>query len=251
MSTQLLIYNKAVPVNKKQHTDLYVKTGSNFSFAEKINSTPLMAVEFPNAASEYTIVFTGNDKEILPAVILGSQNDENLYYSADKWNAEYVPAFIRRYPFVFSSADKGDTFTLCIDEEFSGCNAEGRGERLFDTDGEQTQYLSNVVNFLKEYQSHFKRTQLFCKKLVELELLEPMGAKFTSPDGTQRSLTGFMAINRDKLKALSGDQLAELAKTDGLELAYLHLQSIRNLSKLAKSEPASQEIEEAAVVTTH
>jgi hypothetical protein len=37
-----------------------------------------------------------------------------------------------------------------------------------------------------------------------------------------------MAVSRAKLKALSGDKLAELAKTDGLELLYLHLQSMRN-----------------------
>ena len=51
-----------------------------------------------------------------------------------------------------------------------------------------------------------------------------------------------MAVNRAKLKAVSGDKLAELAKTDELELIYLHLQSMRNFTalkdRLAKTDAA-------------
>jgi hypothetical protein len=39
-------------------------------------------------------------------------------------------------------------------------------------------------------------------------------------------------VNRDKLKALPGDKLADLAKADELELLYLHLQSMRNFQAL-------------------
>ena len=232
MSTQLLIYDKVVPVNKNDHGDLYIKTGNNYAFAKDVNSVPLMAVEFRQAAREYAIVFTGTEAEVMPAVVLGTRNDENLYYSEEGgWDAKYIPAFIRRYPFVFSSGDQGQSFTLCIDEEFEGCNREGKGERLFDADGEQTQYLQNVLEFLKEFQAHFRRSQSFCQRIVELELLEPMGAQF-SQDGEKRSLTGFMAVNREKLKALPGETLAELAKSDGLELLYLHLQSLNNFTSV-------------------
>jgi hypothetical protein len=44
------------------------------------------------------------------------------------------------------------------------------------------------------------------------------------------SLSGFKAVDRKKLTSLPGDTLAELAKTDELELLYLHLQSMRNFS---------------------
>lgn len=243
MSTQLLIYDNVVPVTKKEHGDLTIKTGSNYSFAQNVNSVPLMAVEFRQAASEYAIVFTGSDKEIMPAIILGTRHEENLYYSdTDGWDAKYIPAFIRRYPFVFSSGDQGGTFTLCIDEEFEGCNRDGKGERLFDADGEQTQYLKNVLEFLKEFQAHFQRSQTFCAKIAELDLLEPMGAQFNQ-DGEKRSLTGFMAVNREKLKALSGEQLSELAKSDGLELLYLHLQSLNNFTSMVER---SNNVDDAA-----
>ena len=234
MTTQLLIYERAAAVSSERHRDWCVRADGDFAFAKHVNSVPLTAVEFPNAAAEYAIVFTGNEDAVMPAVILGARDKENLYITESGWDAKYVPAFLRRYPFVFSSGDEGDRFTLCIDEEFSGCNQEGRGERLFDADGNQTQYLTNVLEFLKAYQAHFQQTQAFCAKLKELELLEPMQAQFTPPGGTTMSLTGFMAISRDKLKALPADKLAELAKTDELELMYLHLQSMRNVVTMAQ-----------------
>jgi hypothetical protein len=145
-----------------------------------------------------------------------------------------VPAFFRRYPFVFSSSDEGKTFTLCIDVDFPGCNIAGRGERLFDGEGEQTQYTKNVLEFLQEYQISYQRTEAFSKRLKEMDLLEPMTAQFTTPDGVSGNLTGFMAVNRDKIKKLSGEQLEQLAGTDELELIYIHIQSLMNFSRLMK-----------------
>jgi hypothetical protein len=227
MSTQLLIYKTAVPLNHASHGDCFVETGGNYAFSGEINSVPLMALEFREAASEYAIVFAGTDEDVMPAVILGVRGNENLYLSKDKaWVAKYIPAFVRRYPFVFSKS--GDRFLLCIDEEFAGFNREGRGQRLFGDDGKPTPYVDNVLNFLQEYQRQFLRTQAFCAKIQKLGLLEPMQAQVTVDSGKRLSLTGFTAVNRDRLKALPGDKLAELAKTDELELLYLHLQSMRN-----------------------
>lgn len=231
MTTQLLIYEGAVPLSNQKHVGWSVKTGADFGFARHVNSVPLTAAEFASAGSEYAIVFSGEDA-VMPAVILGVRQDENLYVADDgSWNAKYIPAFVRRYPFVFASADNNTNFTLCIDEEFSGCNTDGRGERLFDADGEKTQYLENILGFLQAYQAHFQRTQAFCGKLKDLDLLEPMQAQFTvGSSGERLALSGFMAVNRDRLKALSGDQLADLAQTDELELIYGHLQSMRNFT---------------------
>jgi hypothetical protein len=49
---------------------------------------------------------------------------------------------------------------------------------MFDADGEQTQYLATVLEFLKRYQIQFELTRRFSARLSELELLEPMRAKF-------------------------------------------------------------------------
>jgi SapC len=228
---QLLIYKSATPVNRTTHHDCFVDVGANYAFASKVNSVPLMAIEFPHAASEYAIVFGGSGADITPAAILGVRSDENLFLGQDgSWQAKYIPAFVRRYPFVFTHADT--KFVLCVDEEFSGFNREGNGQRLFAEDGTATAYTDGILKFLQDYQIQFLTTQRFCERLRELDLLEAMQAQVTTPGGPPLSLSGFMAVSRAKLKALPAETLAALAQTDELELIYMHLQSLRNFDRL-------------------
>jgi hypothetical protein len=229
VTAQLLIYESAVPVSQVRHGNWSVEVGTDYSFSRAVNSVPLMAVEFPNAAAEYAIVFAGTADVVMPAAILGMRADENLYLSPDgSWLARYVPAFVRRYPFVFSSNDEGKRFTLCIDEKYRGCNQEERGERLFTPEEKPTPYVDNVLKFLQQYQLEFRRTQAFCRKLKDLNLLEPMRAQVDIKGGQRMLLTGFSAVSRARLKTLSSTVLAELAQADDLELIYTHLISIRN-----------------------
>jgi hypothetical protein len=235
MAKQLLIYERAVPVNPKQHRDLSVKSGADYGFAKEVNSVPLMAAEFEPACSEYAIVFAGQGKEITPVALLGVRDHENLYIDEKgAWNARYIPAFVRRYPFVFSSDSNGETFTLCVDENFHGVNREGVGERLFDSTGERTQYLKTVLGFLQAYQAQFDATRGFCQRLVELNLLEAMRAEFTLRSGQRITLGGFMAVNRDRLRALPGEALARFAALGELDLIYAHLHSQRNFTATAE-----------------
>ena len=238
MSTQLLIYKSAAPINRTVHHDCFVDIGANYGFAAEVNSVPLMAVEFPQAAGEYAIVFGGTEADPTPAAILGVRGNENLFLGDNgSWQAKYIPAFVRRYPFVFSHSE--EKFVLCVDEAFSGFNREGRGHRLFNDDGSPTGYVDGILKFLQDYQTHFLATQRFCNRLRELGLLEPMSAQVTLQSGPALSLGGFMGISRERLKALPGEALAELAKTDELELIYMHLHSLRNFDRL-RDRPGNQ-----------
>ena len=229
MSTQLLIYETAVPVSSGRHAKCSVDVGDAYAFTRSVNSVPLTAVEFPLAMSEYAIVFAGSGEDIMPVVILGARQNENLYLTSDDvWQAKYIPAFVRRYPFVFSASEDGKTFNLCVDEAFPGVNYQGRGQALFTDDSKPSQYTEGVLKFLQEFRAQFLRTKAFCKKLREHDVLEPMQAEFTITTGEKMALRGFMVVSRTKLKALSGEVLADLAKTDELELVYMHLQSMRN-----------------------
>lgn len=240
MATQQMFYDSVVPVSATRHRNSCVRVGTEYAFSRKVNSVPLTAVEFPHAAAEYVIVFAGTEEAVMPAVILGLRGNENLYLAgANSWQAKYIPAFVRRYPFVFSSNDEGKTFTLCIDEGFAGFNQAGLGERLFDAEGKRTQFVENVLAFLQEYQVQFQRTRALCRKLKELKLLDPMRAEIMLSSGEQVSLTGFMTVSRERLKALSAEVLAEMARSDELELVYLHLQSMRNFADLKNRVPAS------------
>ncbi|SPJ30622.1 SapC family protein [Falsiruegeria mediterranea] len=229
MPVQQLFYSTAVPVSAQRHGDLSISTGKSYSFASKTNSIPVTALEFGPAASDHPIVFAGVGDDTVPAIIVGTRNDENLAVDQDgQWSGTYIPAFARRYPFIFSLDEEKNQFTLLLDEEYEGANREGRGERLFDSEGEQTVYLKSLLKFLQDYQAGFARTQSFCKRLVELDLLTPMQAQFTLPEGESRTLGGFQVIDREKLKALPGDTLSELCSKDELECIYLHLASLRH-----------------------
>lgn len=231
MSKQLLIYETAVPITPSRHGKHSVDAGRNYAFSAGVNAVPLTAVEIPSAATEYAVVFTSLGDDVMPAVVLGVKGDQNLFLGPDgKWNAKYLPAFIRRYPFVFAASADDKTLTLCVDEAYPGLNTEGRGERLFDNDSRPTPYVEQVLKFLQEYQAHFLRTQALGRRLKEYQLLEPMTARVTTPSGANLSLTGFMAVSRAKLRELEPDKLAVLAKTDELELLYLHLYSMRNFN---------------------
>lgn len=248
MSKQLLIYETAVPISAARHADVCLEAGGDYAFTADINAVPLMAVEFLRAADEYAIVFTQTGDDVLPAVVLGVRGNQNLYLSADRqWQAKYVPAFVRRYPFVFSKSDDGKILTLCIDESHPGVNRAGRGERLFGDDRKPTPYVERVLKFLQEYQAQYERTRQFAQRVRGLGLLEPMQAKVTTPKGQTLSLSGFLGVRREKLRQLEGEALATLAGTDELELLFLHLHSMRNFSDvkdrllgtLADEEPAA------------
>jgi hypothetical protein len=64
----------------------------------------------------------------VPAVLLGLREAENLFVDRDgKWDARYVPAFVRRYPFVPGKGPQGELL-VCIDEASSCFDAaEGEG----------------------------------------------------------------------------------------------------------------------------
>lgn len=233
MTAQLLFYDNAVPVTSKAHGDLSVRTGENYSFATKVNSVPLTAIEFSAAAAHYPIVFAGTKEKVMPAVILGVKENENHYVDADgKWTGGYIPAFVRRYPFVFSTSQDSKNFILHLDETFEGCNRDGKGERLFDSDGKQTQYLQNILRFLQEYQGQFRRTEAYCQRLMDLGLLQSMQAQFNAAGGERRMLSGFMAINREKLKELDDTTLRQMFDTDELECTFLHLHSMRHFNNM-------------------
>lgn len=232
----LLFYDKPVPVQSDKHSKLKIKASEGkFDFAAKTNSVILSGVEFVEASKEYPIVFTrvGEGSSPIPLALLGLRNDENLFVGKDgAWDARYVPAFVRRYPFVLSQTPDNENFMVCIDESFPGLNKK-EGTALFDEKGEQSELLKNAVTFLQEYQAHIQRTEQFTKNLEELDLLVELTARATGPDKSQYSLTGLLAVDEKKLRDLSDEQVLKLFKSGEMGWIYSHLVSISNLNALA------------------
>ena len=121
----MTFYEKAVPLSRTRHADWYLER-TDYEFCRDLNSVPLLAAEFAAALSEYVIVFRETANLMMPVAALGIRPAENLYLTKQgAWEARYVPAFVRRYPFIFASGDNNQTFTLCIDEAFRRIQPSG------------------------------------------------------------------------------------------------------------------------------
>lgn len=233
MTKQLMIYENAVPISAEAHRNVAVRQGTTFGFAAALNSVPLVVAEFEKAAAEYPIVFAGEGEALTPAVVVGLRTDENLCVTADgAWDGDYVPAFLRRYPFVFAGGGEGEQFTLCIDTAFEGVNEAGKGERLFDSDGNRTQYLTTMLQFASDYQTQHAVTRAFTDRLRALDLLEPASATATLADGTRLSLGGFQRVGAERLANLPDAAVVELFRTGMLAVIHAHLASMSRLPNL-------------------
>jgi len=104
-----MIYEAAVPVSHTRHLNWSVEVGTDYAFCRNVNAVPLMAAEFASAACEYAIVLGGTGDVVMPVAVLGVRPDQNLYVTSQGgWQAKYIPAFVRRYPFVFASRGNGE-----------------------------------------------------------------------------------------------------------------------------------------------
>lgn len=232
MAKQLMYYEKVVPISLERHKGWSVAQG-DYSFAKETNAAPLMCAEFQSAAIELPIVFGKSETGYTPVVILGIEQGHALTVDGGgKWVGNYVPAFVRRYPFVFAEAKDKQTYTLCLDEDYEGVDRDGtKVKGLYD--GEQpSEFLNNILEFTKNIELEQRKTLEFGKLLEEKGLMTPMQAGITMPDGQKRAVTGFHVVSREKLKEIGGDVLEDFFKRDVLELIYYHLASMRNMEKL-------------------
>lgn len=234
MQTQPLFYQRIAALSKEKHGDWYLARDHGYQFARETNCLYVAAIEIPQACREYPIVFaSAADGSVFPVLLLGLKTAQNLYLDGEgNWRARYLPAYLRRYPFVLAKLEDGERYTVCIDESCSGFNTVQEGEALFDAQGEQGALLQKTVAFLKDYQAHVQWTEDFCRDLQGLEVLEPVQANVSLDSGERFSLTGMLAVSRDRLKALDDGQLAELARKDYLELIYAHRVSLGNMQNL-------------------
>jgi hypothetical protein len=226
----LLFYDNPVALNKVDHKDTKIKRLANhFKFAAKTNSVIVSGVEFSEAAKEYAVVFAKSGDNVVPVTLLGLRNEENLFVGEDgAWNATYIPAFVRRYPFVLAETGEQDQQVVCIDESFEGFS-KIEGEPLFEG-GEPTPVLKKALDFLNEYQKQFLRTEQFVNRLRDNDLLMSLDAKIDMTDGTQFALTGLLAVDEKRLLKLDDQKALELFRSGELAWIYSHLLSLGSLS---------------------
>jgi hypothetical protein len=241
MTAHPLFYGSPIALDSQVHRKLKIKLGDDgLTFSRKTNSVLLAGAEFPEACKHFPIAFTKiAERAALPVAVLGFRDRENLFVDASgKWVCEYVPAYIRRYPFALGDRGDGQSFTVCIDEAYAGFNAD-EGQPLFDASGEPTEYLKSALAFLQDYQAQMKRTDGFLNTLWELDLFKEFTANLNAPDGARHSIAGLMMVDAEKLQSLPDVELLRLARSGELAWIYSHLISISNFDRmplLAKKE---------------
>nr|WP_240148037.1 SapC family protein [Luteibacter yeojuensis] len=237
-------------MNRTAHRDLRLKAVNNIRFAATAHSVPLTGVEFAPAARDFPILFAGNTiEEAGPMALLGLRQGENLLVGDNGFWEQglYIPAFVRRYPFVLAekpAGTEGDDFTVFLDEAYEGFNNE-EGERLFNDDGTDAPALTNAVNFLGEFQDHVARTQWFMGKLREHDLLEPRTITLQK-EGKGINLNGLFVINEEKLRALDEKTAQEFLREGALGWIYAHLVSLANIDRMAARLDKREQQEDSA-----
>lgn len=236
--SEVLFYERPVPLNRTQHKDLRLKGIPNVKFAAQAHSVPLTGAEFPVAARDVPILFAGQGMDDAgPMALLGLRQNENLLVDENGHWAQgvYVPAFVRRYPFILAekpAGAEGDDFTVFLDEAYEGFGSE-EGERLFKEDGSDSEMLSNAVGFLGEFQQHVARTHWFMDQLRKHDLLEPRNIRLEK-DGNAINLNGLFVVNEEKLRQLDEKTAHEFLKEGVMGWIYAHLLSLPNIDRLAQ-----------------
>lgn len=257
---EVLFYEHPVPLNRSAHKDLRLKPVPSLKFAMSAHSVPLTGVEFGIAARDMLIVFAGqSEKDAGPIALLGLRQNENLFVDAEgHWEAAmYVPAFVRRYPFVLAekppAADgqpQNDEMTVFLDEKYEGFG-QSEGERLFKDDGTDSELLTNAVKFLGEFQENVSRTRWFMDQLTAHDLLEPrtINLRKEGKDGAEGraiNLNGLFVVSEEKLRALDDKTMLELARNGVLGWVYAHLMSLSNIDRLVRRLELRESAEAAA-----
>jgi hypothetical protein len=256
---EVLFYEQPVPLNRVEHKDLHMKVVPNVKFAMNAHSVPLTGVEFGVAARDLLIVFAGSSvADAGPVALLGLRQNENLYVDADgQWAPDtYIPAFVRRYPFVLAekpAGQEGDDFTVFLDERYEGFS-KTEGQRLFKEDGTDSELLTNAVGFLGEFQQNVARTKWFMEQLNKHNLLEPRNVQLQKEgkDGQQGksiNLNGLFVINEAKLRELDEKTAQEFLREGVFGWIYAHLLSLSNIDRLARRLDLREQAEAAAGVT--
>ena len=208
---------------------------TDFSIASRMHSAYLTATEFPQASVELPIVFIATGERdatgratVSPIVLLGLVPGENLQVEGTRWDARYIPASIRRYPFFSSGTSNAAPARVFVDKAWSGLS-ETVGEPLFEADNQPAPALLRVMDFLQRFEQEAQRTRAYCARVTELGLLKEMKADVTLGNGETLTVDGFQVVDEEKVQTLPDAVVLELHRNGMLMLLQLHLLSLTNM----------------------
>jgi len=225
------MYKNIKLLNSKEDTQLKITPLNGFEYAKGKGQVAITLDEFFLASKSQPIVFTkSKDGEYFASVLLGLEQDKNSFVMKNgTWEkSEYIPTYVRRYPFIF--VKNNNNLAVAYDSDCKNINTK-EGEAFFDEEGKSSEYLTNVIKFMDNFQNNSLMTASFIKELDELNLLEDANATM-EVKGKKFAFTGFKRVDEKKLDALDDEKLLKLIKSGSYKFIMAHLISLGNFEKL-------------------
>ena len=234
MEPNPLFYKSVVPLNRDRHRDwMVVDSEDRYAFARGTHVIPAVVDEFAAALAHLPIVFAPSKPYPTTVFLVGVRPSRNLLVGDDgRWKGGYIPAFLRRYPFMRGEVAGGNAVT-CIDER-SELLGRSTGQRLFDADGKETPLLTSTIDLVDKYFVAARRTDAFLAAIHELQLLRQVTIETSVGQASSSVIHGFMTVDEQRLAALGADALLRLRDGGFLAPIYAHLFSLRSVDLLRK-----------------
>ncbi|WP_375285877.1 SapC family protein [Sphingomonas sp.] len=224
-----LFYNGLEPLSSELHPNHRIRPQQTAPFLVGQHAIPLTVEEFPLVQRFMPIVFTVGEQAI-PIALMGLNEGVNVFIDETGALTEenfYVPAYVRRYPFMLARLRPDATeLSLCFDPTSPMVGAFEDGDALFDGN-QPSDVTKNILQFNESFEQAGQKTQAFMSELKELDLLED-GEVSIQQDGIAQPFVyrGFQMVNEKKLQDLRGDQLRKISQNGMLPLLYGHLFSL-------------------------
>ncbi len=233
LTGDVLFYSQPEPLSKEAHGALGIRNIENpYAFTARTHLVPLTVTEFGPAALCYPIIFAGEDKT--PVAVLGVNTNENLFVDEKGAFQQdcYLPAYVRRYPFVLANDPQAQRMIVCIDRKAPMIST--LPDAPFFDKGELSDFTKGAIEFCNNFEAEVQRTQSFVALLNELDLFEKKEARYTPTDGSGQSqlVAEYQGVSETKLNALSADKLKELRDNGALAQIYAHLVSLLGWDRL-------------------
>lgn len=216
----------------------------SYDHAQERGRVPLSMAELGRAVGALPMAFTARgDGGYALIAVLGIEPGRNLCVTAEgRWRAGYVPAYLRGHPFY--AVEKPDGGRVVAVDESSGLvrDDDPDGELLFDAEGNPSEALQPVLEFLEKVANSRFATEHACDALAAEGLMASWPVQVTEEQGQTRTLDGLFRIDEASLNQLDGDALARLHQAGALALAYGQLYAQQAMGKLSEwARAAAQE----------
>ena len=225
-------------LNNIDHKDLRIITDRAARFGDNIMCTLAYPCEFRHLQMHYPIVFHRaiDSEEYQPVVLLGLEQNENLFLTDDGWDAEYLPLIMQRDPFLIGKANStvanaDSSLMIHIDMDSPRVNTD-QGEAVFLAQGGNTPYIEHIASVLKAIHFGHQESRAFVAALHKYQLLESFAVDIELSKDRNHRLSGFSTINESRLATLDGNALAELHSQGFLSLIYGVLFSLVKRKKM-------------------